>query len=219
MEGTVIFTPDQTHGRGQIGRNWHSEPGKNCCFSVILYPGISAKDQFILNIALALGVKQALEPLINTNILLKWPNDILIGQAKLGGILIQNIIKGNNIAVSVAGAGINVNQEVFPDDIQNPASLIQCSGEPFEIPVVLDALCSNIDDQYKRLKHGSHQEMRSDYIQSLFGLGEKRQFRRMSDHIVFEGTISGIDNEGHLLMETAKGIESFRFREIQFLHS
>lgn len=217
MEGTVIFTRDQTRGRGQIGRKWHSEPGKNCCFSVILYPRIPVKDQFLINIAIALGIKTALELLVSPNILLKWPNDIIIGGAKLGGILIQNIIKGNNIAVSVVGAGINVNQETFPADIPNPASLIHSTGVTLDIPAVLDVLCSHIDIQYKRLKQGLYLEMRSEYIQSLFGMGEKGHFRRMSDQIVFEGTISGVDNEGHLLIETGKGSEVFRFREIQFL--
>ena len=86
-EGTVIMAESQYAGRGQQQNGWHSEPGKNLTFSLLLNPAfLAVTDQFDLTRVVSLGVYDALEPILGNNLKIKWPNDIYYGDKKLGGI-------------------------------------------------------------------------------------------------------------------------------------
>ena len=98
-------------GEGKGKTDWESEAGVNLTFSVIIYPELMVIHQFYLNIIASLAVADALLP--EDDIKIKWPNDILLANQKLCGILIQNNLKTNKIQTSVIGIGINVNQTVF----------------------------------------------------------------------------------------------------------
>ena len=103
-EGTVISTYNQRAGRGQIGRKWESEPGKNIAFSVILYPGFLAiRQQFLLNQMVSLAVLDLVAKYTEKAVKVKWPNDIYIEDGKVCGILIQNTLAGRRIQSSSGG--------------------------------------------------------------------------------------------------------------------
>lgn len=209
-EGSVIFAWFQTQGRGQIGRSWHSEAGKNCCFSTILFPRIRAKDHFSLNIAFSLGICDSLNKYLPVEVRLKWPNDLYCQGRKLGGILIQNTLQGEMITSTVAGAGINVNQKTFPADLPNPGSIYLLTGleiDPLEL--LTEYLAPGLNLRYKALLQGSFHSLREDYNAMLFGIGETFRFTRRPGDVQFEAKILGIDDTGQLVVDGEDGVQKF----------
>ncbi|HZX59878.1 MAG TPA: biotin--[acetyl-CoA-carboxylase] ligase, partial [Mucilaginibacter sp.] len=117
-DGTVIMADDQHAGRGQQNNRWHSEPGKNLTFSLLLRPSfLSVTRQFDLTRAVSMGIIEALRPFLGEKLKIKWPNDIYYEDRKMGGILIENTLQSNQIKNSVIGIGLNINQEAFPAEI------------------------------------------------------------------------------------------------------
>ena len=134
-EGTVIFTTNQTAGRGQRGARWYSDTGKNVTMSLILFPRfLDLKDSFQLSKIVSLGVYDFLSVNLPkaVNIKIKWPNDIVADGKKICGILIENILRDNRLNASIIGIGLNVNQEFFPEEIPNAISMKQLNFEDYD---------------------------------------------------------------------------------------
>ena len=113
---TVVWTTNQTNGRGQMGSNWVSEEGKNLTFSVLVKDVVeNIEGIFDLNVCVAVTLIEVLENYNLSNLAIKWPNDILADKKKIAGVLIENSIKSSGEIVSIVGIGINVNQENFSD--------------------------------------------------------------------------------------------------------
>ena len=111
----TVFTPIQTAGVGQYGAKWQSAPHMNLTFSTLFTPeNLMIERGFVLNMLVPIAVVKALKTLgIAEEINIKWPNDIVITRKKIGGILIENIVQGQQIIKSVIGIGLNVNQTKF----------------------------------------------------------------------------------------------------------
>ena len=110
-EGDMVVTDGQTQGRGQRGNQWIAQSGQNLTFSLVLQPTfLLASEQFWLNMAVSLAVYDSLSPFIPAGLRIKWPNDIYVNDRKMGGILIENALQGYNLAHSVVGIGLNINQ-------------------------------------------------------------------------------------------------------------
>ncbi|MFI5220658.1 MAG: biotin--[acetyl-CoA-carboxylase] ligase, partial [Bacteroidia bacterium] len=101
-EGTAIMADFQDYGRGQRETIWESENGKNLLVSFILYPQIDTADYFLLNECFSLAVREVIEDITGLDVKIKWPNDILVNNKKIAGILIENSIRGNTILYSIA---------------------------------------------------------------------------------------------------------------------
>jgi BirA family biotin operon repressor/biotin-[acetyl-CoA-carboxylase] ligase len=153
-EGTIFITAHQSAGRGQRGNSWEAEPGKNITFSVLLNPAfLPPADQFKLNMAVALGVAHGLQGLINAQVLVKWPNDLWVRERKVGGILIENQLRGHHLSSSIVGIGINVNQQRFQSPLAT--SLAVEAGHEFQLQEVLEAVAESLEGEYLRLRAGS----------------------------------------------------------------
>ena len=117
MEGTVVYTDNQTKGKGQRGAVWTSKIGQNLTLSVILKPQfLGQNNTFYLSKISALAVYDVLTDILLTSqydIKIKWPNDILIKHRKVAGILIENSFATNTLQYSIIGVGLNVNQQDF----------------------------------------------------------------------------------------------------------
>ena len=133
-----LYTAFQTAGRGQAGNGWESEEGKNLLCSILLPP---RKDLFYLNVLTAVAVQR----LLGEGFTIKWPNDIYYGDKKIAGILIENAILGSEVAYSIAGIGLNVNQTIFLSSAPNPVSLKQISGKETDIDALMQALMAQIE--------------------------------------------------------------------------
>lgn len=128
--GDMVMAVEQTAGRGQRGNSWEADPGKNLTLSMLLRPeGVEASRQFDISRAVALGTADMLSGLLpGREVLIKWPNDIYVDDMKIAGILIENTLTGRFIDRSIAGIGVNVNQEMFRSDAPNPVSVFRLTG-------------------------------------------------------------------------------------------
>jgi len=215
-EGTVVTSQFQDSGRGQTGNKWESEPGKNLLFTIILFPTmIKPELQFDLSRVVSLGVFDTLSKKIS-GVSIKWPNDIYVKSDKIAGILIENSILGNSITNSIAGIGLNVNQDVFRSDAPNPVSLKIITGNEYDITEILKELCENIESRYNMLKKGKRKSISSDYTKALFRKGLWCNFRDKNG--VFTGCIEDVRESGLLAVKKKNGrIAEYAFKEIEFI--
>ena len=217
-EGTVISTAHQPVGRGQIGRSWESEAGKNLTFSLILYPQfLPARRQFELSQAISLAVFDLVNDLVDHATYVKWPNDIYVEERKIAGILIQNTLSGANIQASIIGIGLNVNQTVFRSDAPNPTSLSLEMGQVYDLSAIFHRLCHKIEHRYLHLRSGEHNLLQNDYLRHLYRVEKAHFFQRISDQSVFQGVIKGVEASGKLRILIDGQEHSFGLQEIRFL--
>ncbi len=217
MEGTVVTTEHQIAGRGQRGNSWEADAGKNLTFSLILKPSfLHVQEQFYLTIITSLAIYDFLTDLLPDGMAIKWPNDIYHFQKKLGGVLIENSLKNNILEWSVLGIGLNVNQSSFENE--KATSLLLATGKEFVLEALLGNLLVNLEKRYLRLKAGMRQELRKEYLEHLYRIGELHSFRSGSE--VFQGKIIGIDKVGHLAICTLPNdeVHYFGIKEIEFLN-
>jgi BirA family transcriptional regulator, biotin operon repressor / biotin---[acetyl-CoA-carboxylase] ligase len=216
QEGSVIYTDYQTSGKGQAGNRWESQAGKNLLFSTILYPeSVEPQDQFLISMTISLGIHDFISR-YSGNCKIKWPNDIYVVNDKIAGILIENEISGRIIKSTIAGIGININQEEFPQWISNPVSLKKITGVDSDRKLCLTQVLSDLDARYKQLLYGSRKDLKDEYISRLYRFSEWHPFR--SSEKEFYGRIEGVSESGMIRIENSEGnFSEFSFKEINFL--
>lgn len=167
----TIRTDFQTAGRGQAGNSWESEKGKNLLFSTLLrYPEVEAANQWRLSMLVAVAVREAIASILSplasrlSPITIKWPNDIYYNDQKLVGILIENTLSGRQIAYTIAGVGINVNQTQWLSNAPNPVSMNQITGEEYDVEGLLNAFLEAV----QRWETASTEQLREEYIKHLY---------------------------------------------------
>jgi len=214
-EGTVIMAEEQSGGRGQSGNRWLSEPGKNLTFSILLKPSfLSPLQQFNINIVICVAIYEALYPLFGDELAIKWPNDIYVGDLKLGGILIENILQGNDWKDSIVGIGINVNQEDF-FGLKNACSIKELLHREYILTDLLYDLCKSIEKHYFQLKNQGITDLELIYKGALYGLNKVRKFNL--DGVSVEGKIIDVADDGQLIVDFNGHSARFNFKEIEFV--
>jgi BirA family transcriptional regulator, biotin operon repressor / biotin---[acetyl-CoA-carboxylase] ligase len=215
-EGTVVWVLNQTQGRGQRNNTWLSEPGLNLTISIILKPVfLKPYKQFYLSKAIALGVADY-AGLFSSDVKVKWFNDILIGNKKLAGILIENVWLGQKISASVIGIGLNLNQEKFPKELPQAISLKMQTGVPFILDESLKLLHGLIIARYNQLHDNRYTEIDKDYHMKLYGLGEKKWFTKEVEN--FEAEILEVEPNGHIRLKLSNGqLASYSMQGIRML--
>jgi BirA family biotin operon repressor/biotin-[acetyl-CoA-carboxylase] ligase len=216
-EGTVIMAESQYAGRGQQQNKWHSEPGKNLTFSILLNPGfLPVISQFDLNRVVSLGVFDALQPYLGDKLKIKWPNDIYYDNHKLGGILIETHVQGDRIKNAIIGIGLNINQESFLPGAANAISLKQILHKDYDLRAILSEICGHIEAYYLNLKAGKFLFVRNTYLSRLYWLNQLQRFR--SNDIVFEGIVRNVKDEGLLVVDHEGTQREFSLKQIEFLN-
>src|SRR6476646_7284659 len=153
---TVVTAETQTRGRGQMGATWTSEPGKNLIMSILIKGLDGAAGIFNLNVAIALAVLEALDKHDIPELSVKWPNDIMAGNKKVAGILIENTIKNDGRICSVVGIGLNVNQTDFTL-LPKASSLAVATQSEFDRDMLLSGIVDKIKSKVCFLE--SHAEV------------------------------------------------------------
>jgi BirA family transcriptional regulator, biotin operon repressor / biotin---[acetyl-CoA-carboxylase] ligase len=159
-----------------------------------------------------------LAPLIPEPLSLKWPNDIYIGQRKVGGMLLQNSINQTQIQYSVVGIGINVNQTVFGSNAPNPVSLQQITKKEMDLFVLLNSICTCLEKRYLQLRAGDFETIRKDYLENLYQFMEDHLYKDAAGRL-FKGRIVNVLPDGKLVLMHDKGEQAFAMKEIQFIHA
>ncbi|MBQ9185567.1 MAG: biotin--[Bacteroidales bacterium] len=217
---TVVAAMFQTAGKGQRGNKWSSGRGENLTFSLLLLPGrdgireIPAKEQFYISIVSSLAIKELLDEYgLRPNI--KWPNDIYIGNKKICGMLIENVLSPSGmVESSIIGIGLNVNQTEFPPQLMNPVSMAKVTYETYDIKSVLERFCL----KFTSLLEEEPDVLRQRYLDCLFRFGVKADYTDTKTGETFSGTIRGIDGEALLYVEMPDGeMRKFAFKEISYI--
>ena len=129
---TIVAAEMQSAGRGQGEHTWHSAPGQNLTFSILLrHRCLKGSDALAVTSIMALGIRdylltKGIEPWI------KWPNDIWVGKKKICGILVENTIHAGMIDFSIVGVGLDLNQTDWPAELPNPVSLKELTGQEYD---------------------------------------------------------------------------------------
>jgi len=213
-EGTIIYTNHQQKGRGQRGTEWASSPEMNLTFSVILFTGFLPVDrQFYLTMAVSLALIDSLIPLLPEGLKIKWPNDIYHNFAKLGGILIENVVQHNALKSSVIGIGLNVNQTSF-NTLPNATSMATVSRRFFVLEDVFRAILQNLEYRYLMLKRLQMERLQADYHENLLGWRQSLPFKSDQN---FTGIVHGVSVDGKLMVDSGGSLKSFGLKEIEFL--
>ncbi len=215
-DGSVVITDVQKRGKGQWGNTWKSEPYQNITLSVILYPHfLPLSDQFLLNQAISLAICDLISSKVRPPVSIKWPNDIYWKDRKLGGILLENNISNRRIMTSIAGIGINVNQQEFDPALPNPVSIRQITGQYTELAPLIDELLVCLEKRYLQLKSGQYDRIKSDYLQALYRYQEYHRYK-VGEQII-TGQILGVNKAGKLVLESGGETLEFGSQEIAFL--
>jgi BirA family biotin operon repressor/biotin-[acetyl-CoA-carboxylase] ligase len=200
--GLTIVADVQTHGKGQRGRQWKATPGENLLMSLIIIPRQPLSEQFIFNAIVSAAIAdvlQAIYPHWKVNI--KWPNDIIVNDKKAGGVLIENVIRGNSWTYSIVGFGLNVNQETFPVELPYATSLKIASGKDFNIAELRNLIRHSIlEATSQAISPGAAMEKYNTY---LFRKGCRQGFS--DNNGTWEGMVVQANPNGTLGVQLSDG--------------
>jgi|TARA_B110000116_G_scaffold77792_1_gene67480 BirA family biotin operon repressor/biotin-[acetyl-CoA-carboxylase] ligase len=219
----VVYTFNQTKGKGQRGNSWESQPEKNIAISLGLFPdNLKVENQFTLSMLFSLFILNTLKSLKIPELKIKWPNDIMSGNTKICGILNEITVKGNIIESIIVGFGINVNQENF-ENLPNASSLKLINNINYDLNKLVSLIIKNLkkyDYLSKSLRLLSNQELEDlnySYHENLYKIGEKSQFTNKEKEI-FIGKIVSVNKNGIIKIEKEdNSIMNYNFQEIQMI--
>lgn len=208
-EGTVVIANDQTAGRGRMGRQFQSPRDKGIYLTVLLRPEMEPQRLMPVTAMAGVAVCQAVEKVCGVRPGLKWPNDPVIGNRKLCGVLTEMSLEGEtgHVQYLVLGIGINVGQQAedFTSDVAAIAtSLTAYLGRPVSRPELAAALIEELEDLYQTLKGGDLRGYLAAYRRDCVNLGKTVQLLGEGREVV---TAVDIDEEFGLVVRTAEGTE------------
>lgn len=190
-EGTVVVAQSQTKGRGRRGRSWFANPGESVILSAILRPEIPANRYSELAFVAAVAVAECLEQNCNLRPELKWPNDALVGDKKIAGILVE---AGGGAAV--VGIGVNVRQAHLPEELSEIATSVAIEGGAcLDVDTITQALVENLF----AVCDLPFEEILGRWRKYMWGLG--RSVDVDTEGATVSGVIAGIDFDGALLID------------------
>lgn len=217
---TTVVAENQTNGKGQRGNFWFVETGKNLTFSTLIKDFlVSQFSPFLLNVFVSISIIQALEKYNLSNLKIKWPNDILAGNKKIGGILIENTFKKIDEIESVIGIGININQSNF-DNLPRASSILLETGQLRDKEELLEKIVLQIEANYKALQSGEKQEVYfwNFYHQYLFRKDIPSVFEDLKGN-KFQGIIKKVTKEGRLHVKLENDCETtFDIKQLSLLY-
>ena len=206
----IVVAETQTSGRGRGTNTWASPPGSVSL--TITAPGVEARRLGVLPLGAGACVAEAIRSL-GAPAVVKWPNDILIGDKKVGGILIESQLQGISVSTSTIGVGINVNQEKFSSP--NAASLYNFDGTMLDLNELFQAILECIEHAYLELRAGKSSALKDRYLGLLYKFKEPHGFE--SSGVQFMGSIHDVDENGRLCVESQGTVRTFAFKEVKFL--
>jgi len=213
--GMAWFTNEQTAGKGQRGKTWLTEKGKNIAMSLVIEPEpLYIKQPFLLSASVAIACFEFFSAFAGDETKIKWANDLFWRDRKAGGVLIENIYHGKIWKWAVVGIGININQSKFEKSLLNPVSLKQITGKGFDTIVMAKELYKELMLKIGGLNVLSAEQIMKSYNEQLYKLNKSVIFEKKG--LKFETVIKGVSNEGRLL--TVDEFErEFDFGEVEWV--
>ncbi len=204
-EGTVIVADEQTKGRGTKGRSWFSAASLGLYASIILRP--KRAELSLLPLAMGLACREALEKTYALKVALKWPNDLIINNKKVGGLLLESSFSGTRPIYAIFGLGLNLNHEAndFPEELRDGAiSLRQACGRKINREEILDQLWPKINFWYQAFLDGQDEMIINSFeVHHIFSKGEEIRINFKGQEII--GLFDGFSPDGALVLVTLQG--------------
>jgi BirA family biotin operon repressor/biotin-[acetyl-CoA-carboxylase] ligase len=218
QEETVVLTNRQLSGRGQMGNKWLSREGQSLTFSMFkAFEKLRIEQQFMISMVVSLAIVNALKSLNVPKLTIKWPNDILSANTKIGGILIENVLEGSFVKYSIIGIGLNVNETDFPNLLQASSMKLE-TGKTFQLDEVLDSILKNVFKNLKNISEKDFSEMKQLYENNLFRK-ERISVFETSEGSQLNGIIKGVSDIGELLVETENNpLQKFQLKEVKLIY-
>lgn len=215
---TVAYTNKQVSGRGQMNRSWVSEPYKNLTFSIFKrFKNLQISHQSYLNFAISLAIFDTLQKMSVPNLAIKWPNDIMSGNQKICGILIETTFTNTRIKNSVIGIGLNVNQEKFPKNITNAGSLKNLLSKEFDLELILSSLIEQLKGKLELIENNQFDDIYLNYLNHLYKKGIPSTFKDEQTNSLFMGMIISVSKQGKLQVQLEDdSVKEFEIKEISF---
>lgn len=214
-EGTVVIAEEQTKGRGMKGRKWYSARKKGIYLSVILRPPHSSIS--LLPLVAGLAVADAVFNSVGLRIKLRWPNDLVWGKKKLGGILCESGFSGNKANYVILGIGLNLNhgRDDFPEEIRDQAtSLKLISKEDMDKNFLLGNFWPALNHWYGGFSQEEQEKIINRFQEnSILPLGKEITLITESEEV--PGIYRGIDTQGGLILESRGKRRAFFSAEIK----
>ncbi len=204
--GSVYFADEQTAGRGRGDHRWESESGAGLYVSVLLRLPLSAAPLSLLPLAAGLAAADAIHAVTGTTIDLRWPNDLLIGERKTGGILVESKIEDGAAAFAVIGIGINVHQRSFDPALSTPGTSIDLeAGRAVSRQRLLAALLESLEREALALLDGEAAKKLAARVAERSTWVSGRQVVVHGPQAC-KGMTAGLDQNGFLRVQTAHGL-------------
>jgi BirA family transcriptional regulator, biotin operon repressor / biotin---[acetyl-CoA-carboxylase] ligase len=207
-EGTIVIADSQTKGKGRLQRKWISPPGVNLYMSVVFRPSIAAENAPFLTLVVSIALSETIKGK-GADTLIKWPNDVLINGKKVAGVLTAMQPQGDKVDFVIVGVGANLNmtREMMKREMGEVAeistSLREVVGREIERAKFTADLINELEAWYQRfLKYGKSQIVK-EWIKRWGEINHRVQIK--FNEMVVEGIISGIDENGYLLVKRDDG--------------
>jgi BirA family biotin operon repressor/biotin-[acetyl-CoA-carboxylase] ligase len=202
--GLVAVADHQTAGRGRLDRRWEAPAGASLLLSVLLRPALDPAQLHLGTAAVALAAAQACREVAGVGPVLKWPNDLLVGEAKLAGVLAEAEFADGAVASVVVGLGLNVAWPGPPDVSGTCLNDLTGGAAPVDRDELLAALLGALSPRLTQLESvEGRQAVAAELRQRCSTLGRRVRLELPSEAIV--GQATGIDECGHLVLQTASG--------------
>ena len=212
--GAAWFAHYQTAGKGQHNKQWKSSSKQNIILSVLLdMKWLPVSKQFGLSATIALGAYDFFTKYAGEKVTIKWPNDIYWNDRKAAGILIENVIRGDEWQYAVAGIGININQTEFDNDLFNPVSLKQITDNDYDVIALSKELCNCLEKRFLQFKNNSVNIL-SLYNKALYKRYKTIQLRKGKS--LFSCIIREVNVTGQLIVNGASQKE-INYGEVEWV--
>jgi BirA family transcriptional regulator, biotin operon repressor / biotin---[acetyl-CoA-carboxylase] ligase len=214
--GTVILAEKQSKGKGRKERLWYSAKGQNLTFSVLINNKKMLKNNLNhINFAAALSAGTAIENRYQLNTDMKWPNDVMVKEKKISGILLESSSSGNIIERLVVGVGINVNQNSFQGEFKiEPTSILLETGSAAERETLLAEFLNIFEDNLARLTN-EPESIVKEWRNKCSMIGERITID--DNGKIRSGIFDDIDNNGYLLFKSGEKIETIHFGDVSLI--
>ena len=204
-QGLIVLADSQTDGKGRLGRAWHSAPGTGVYISTLIRPNLPPEQLPILTLMAGLATVIAVNGFTSNRAQLKWPNDLLLNEKKIAGVLCEYYPK--NIPAVIVGIGINVNQTQFPTNIKEIATSLKLeTGKEINRTALIKQLITQLDFQYSELKKYKVGTLIKNWTRHTDLFGKTITLKKSSQSIT--GKAIGLDNLGRLIITNESGEET-----------
>lgn len=203
IEGSLVIAEKQNAGRGRMGKQWDSPKGEGIWMSLIVKPVMSIEKIPQLTILAGLSMCYSIRQATGLDIYIKWPNDLVVNNKKVCGILCE-MVKVKDELVVVVGIGVNVNSKKFPDDLSHATSLYLEGKKLFSRESIIKSFLRRFEENYKiYIETGSLMNFIGDYKNYCINLN--KQVKIIEGQQEFIGFVRDIDQEARLIVEKEDG--------------